>query len=242
MKPTQINDFTVFGESEKISPSGTKMKYLKCRCKCGKELSVQKSMVLKGVQKSCGRNECHPSVRKHLGTKINKLTLISYDSKTSRYRCQCECGNFTIAKLHQMKIGDHKTCGCLFNSEESKRKRDGRLPDNLAVKRDILRDYKNNAKRRGHCFELSEEKFFDLIVSPCRYCKTVGYSECKAQRKFFLDVPFKYNGVDRMDNSMGYTEDNCVTCCGRCNLAKHAMSFSDWKEWTRKISENIDSW
>lgn len=33
---------------------------------------------------------------------------------------------------------------------------------------------------------------------------------------------YTYNGVDRLDSSMGYTPDNCVPCCWECNNMKGA--------------------
>jgi 5-methylcytosine-specific restriction endonuclease McrA len=31
---------------------------------------------------------------------------------------------------------------------------------------------------------------------------------------------FLYSGIDRKDNEKGYTEENCVPCCKRCNGIK----------------------
>ena len=38
-----------------------------------------------------------------------------------------------------------------------------------------------------------------------------------------------YNGIDRLDSSLGYTKDNIVTCCKICNYAKNKMKFEDFK-------------
>lgn len=42
---------------------------------------------------------------------------------------------------------------------------------------------------------------------------------------------FKYNGLDRIDNSVGYTEDNCVPCCAVCNRAKNSMGYNEFIEY-----------
>ena len=51
--------------------------------------------------------------------------------------------------------------------------------------------------------------------------------------------PWKRNGVDRIDSSLGYTIDNCVACCDKCNYAKHDLSTEDFKEWIIKIYNNL---
>ena len=37
-----------------------------------------------------------------------------------------------------------------------------------------------------------------------------------------------YNGVDRKDNNLGYTIDNCVPCCHRCNSMKSNLSYQNF--------------
>lgn len=39
------------------------------------------------------------------------------------------------------------------------------------------------------------------------------------------------NGIDRVDNSKGYTSDNCVPCCWACNNAKKNNSSSEFLAW-----------
>lgn len=49
-----------------------------------------------------------------------------------------------------------------------------------------------------------------------------------------------YNGIDRMDNDTGYTEANCIPCCGRCNWMKSTYSGEDFINHIRKIVRNLD--
>jgi hypothetical protein len=44
-----------------------------------------------------------------------------------------------------------------------------------------------------------------------------------------------YNGIDRVDNKKGYTEENCVSCCGLCNRMKMKMGLSDFAKHIQKI-------
>lgn len=63
--------------------------------------------------------------------------------------------------------------------------------------------YKFSAKRRGYIFTLSLVKFTEIFLGKCGYC-----GEDNAR------------GIDRVDNSMGYTEINSKPCCEMCNKLK----------------------
>jgi hypothetical protein len=54
---------------------------------------------------------------------------------------------------------------------------------------------------------------------------------------------FKYSGIDRIDSNLGYSRDNCVPCCKRCNLAKRKMSYGDFLDLAKSIASRftIDS-
>lgn len=45
-------------------------------------------------------------------TKINKLTVLSYDCEKKKYKCKCECGNITFASGAKILSGHTKSCGC----------------------------------------------------------------------------------------------------------------------------------
>lgn len=79
----------------------------------------------------------------------------------------------------------------------------------------IFYDYKHHAEKRNIPFNLSFNDFKKLILQPCCYCKS---------------PPNKLNGVDRKDNSKGYTKDNSVACCKYCNFAKYTLSEKEFAE------------
>ena len=41
---------------------------------------------------------------------------------------------------------------------------------------------------------------------------------------------YVYNGIDRIDNNKGYTIDNIVPCCAKCNYAKGKLTLQEFKE------------
>lgn len=55
------------------------------------------------------------------GIRYGRLVVIErYDSATpasgggrTKWRCQCDCGNFVVVKGHELASGDTQSCGCL---------------------------------------------------------------------------------------------------------------------------------
>ena len=50
-------------------------------------------------------------------------------------------------------------------------------------------------------------------------------------------VPLIYNGIDRVDNKIGYVYDNCITCCKTCNNMKHTHDSDFFLNHIKKIFE-----
>lgn len=72
--------------------------------------------------------------------------------------------------------------------------------DNSLPKRYLY--YLKRANAKGLEFSLSVEQFEHITSQSCAYCGLDGY------------------GIDRMDCKLGYTIDNIVPCCTKCNLMK----------------------
>ena len=88
---------------------------------------------------------------------------------------------------------------------------------------------KASASKRGYAFDLSLSEVSTLSQQYCTYCG-------KEPSQLLSNFPnFKYNGIDRVDNTLGYTEDNCVTCCKICNSMKNTLTFDEFKEHIKTI-------
>ena len=83
----------------------------------------------------------------------------------------------------------------------------------------LFRTTLSNAKRRGYEFSLSFEDFDAITSRSCFYC---GENE-------------KRIGIDRIDNSIGYTKENSVSCCKICNYMKRTMTKEDFLNHIKKI-------
>jgi hypothetical protein len=66
-----------------------------------------------------------------------------------------------------------------------------------------------SVERREKDNTLTKEQFLEAIQRPCFYCKYSNEAEI--------------NGLDRIDNTKGYSVENCVTACKTCNRMKHIL-------------------
>lgn len=101
----------------------------------------------------------------------------------------------------------------------------------------VFGTYKHVAKKRGLEFALSKDEMRQLVTSNCFYCASPPSRISMAHYKGTLEASkFKYNGLDRKDNALGYTLDNVVACCYTCNRAKSNSPFEDFVKWLNKIA------
>jgi hypothetical protein len=160
-----------------------------------------------------------------IGRVFGYLTVVEHTSAPSGYRCQCVCGKLVQSTSPGLTRGLHRSCGC---------KKLGRLPDHIAVKRDILGRYRAAARSRGYEFSLTDGEFFSLMVRDCHYCG----SRPEMTRWPERHPGFKFNGIDRVDNSIGYTLANSVPCCSQCNRAKGTLNVESLRDWVDRISRS----
>lgn len=77
--------------------------------------------------------------------------------------------------------------------------------------RSASRAYTNargGARGRGVDWNITKEDFCRIRKDPCAYCGEVFLGERTE------------GGLDRIDNSKGYTPDNLVSCCPTCNFTR----------------------
>lgn len=143
------------------------------------------------------------------------------------FSARCSCGTIRAVVGHNVRSGKTKSCGCFRREYRA-------LPPEKADKNYILSVYRSGARARNLCWDLSVEEFERLITGDCHYCG-VPPSNLRARRK----TQFRYNGIDRLENSVGYTKENSVTCCVECNMAKKQRSANDFISHCRRVAENF---
>jgi hypothetical protein len=140
---------------------------------------------------------------------------------------RCSCGVEKTMLGTTLRNTNAKSCGHLHGVKS--------IPAGGAAVNLRLNQYKSSAAKYGREFSLSRDEFAALLLGDCTYCGISPSSVVRARGKFQKD--FYYNGIDRVDNSLGYTVDNCVSCCGICNLMKRTMSVDDFIKHIHKVAE-----
>ena len=150
-----------------------------------------------------------------IGNRYGRLLVIkragSNDRGNAVWLCKCDCGNETEVPGIVLRDGRTKSCGCLRDEFL------GKMPKGEAAFNSLLDNYRRNAEKRGIEFDLSEQEFRSLTEQDCYYC---GSPPLASYTSSGCNGDYIYNGVDRVNNELGYIVDNCVPCCKFCNRAK----------------------
>ena len=168
------------------------------------------------------------------GKRFGRLIVIrrSYPNaknKDVKWLCGCDCGTKKVVRGKNLKQGCSKSCGCLKGGNN-------KLILGLASLRQALRSYKQIARKRECKWDLTEEQFAELTQQDCYYC---GAKPANIFNQKGSNGEYIYNGLDRVDNSKGYTMDNVVPCCKICNIAKNNMTLKSFKDWIKRIYNKI---
>ena len=186
-----------------------------------KETEYKKFKLLK--QKYDGKTFNNVLVIEILNSKIWK------NHRACRCKCTC-CGYKFIHSFTHIKSGKPAICNKCRPKKVGKRRT---LPNLKAIKNRVLQYYKKGARQRQYVWEVEDEFVLKLMEEPCYYCgdlcsnNTVSHSQV-----------WPHNGIDRLNNSLGYINENIVPCCRHCNTIKMAMNYDAFIEKIKKIYNN----
>lgn len=145
------------------------------------------------------------------GQRFGLLTAVSYVHKAgqSNWLFRCDCGDTCIRQRGKLlNATNPPSCGC-----------SGRPSLRRHWAGSVFSEARRSSARRGHPFNMTVEQFGELMSQPCHYCGGAPSTRHKTGLR---------NGIDRVDSSRGYTTDNCVTCCFKCNRMKFNHSVTDF--------------
>lgn len=254
----RVNDLTgkKFGRLVAVERDRSKIEsYWLCNCECGtKNKSISTYRLIHGKVKSCGciREEKYNLVGKVFG----RLTVVAKSDKRSKngdvlWECECECGKKQIyhTRNNLMRGKPYRivSCGCYRREGLGVVNRDENREDHII--KSLYCKLKIRNKKMGFSNDdiIDKDYFCELIKQPCYYCglvngnitydseNSVWAGNNKKVKKRVSNVVLKHNGIDRVDNSKGYTKTNCVPCCKFCNMAKSNMSIVEFLEWVSRV-------
>lgn len=199
-----------------------------CECECGGFKAVSRRALILGEVKSCGclKSKYDDLIGQTFGYWTVK-SLVRTDKGGRKYwECQCQCGRTDCICGYSLVYGSStgcRSCGVI------KRHATG-----LSARNNVLNEYKRGAKERDLEWSISLEEFLFLTAQDCYYC---GRKPSTISKK--ATGNFVYNGLDRADNSLGYTKTNTVPCCQDCNMAKRAHTIDEFKRWIQRAYLHI---
>jgi hypothetical protein len=179
--------------------------FWKCQCECGSTTIVRRDALINGKTKSCGCIHDQKSAER-LRTMFTK-DYRQYDKDgvlVKKFCPTCErwldTNDFTPRKTSLDQLSwECKECKAYYL-------------------RNRYNAYKGEAKHRKINFDLSLEEFDNITSKQCTYCG--------GNNGYYLGKTF--NGIDRVDSSIGYEINNCTPCCTICNSMKSSHTVNDW--------------
>ena len=82
--------------------------------------------------------------------------------------------------------------------------------------------YKKSAERRKKIWDINENLFNKIKKNKCYIC---GKQNSKIHQ----------NGIDRINNNIGYEKGNVISCCGDCNRMKKDLDYKYFINQCSKI-------
>ena len=198
--------------------------YIKIKCPtCGEERSIRKDGASHQDCKSCaGKKKWKDNVYKekmskaHIGYKMpNEQKKKISDSINKKLKEECFNKNALKKAIESHKRG---------YGESSLRW--------------LYKSYQRSAKKRGIEFKLTQDEFKVCIDKNCDYCGEKPSNTIKDHEKR-LNGAYKFNGIDRVNNNVGYISKNIVACCKKCNYAIHKMTKDEFIKHIIKIYNHV---
>lgn len=220
-----------------INKEQANRKMLICRCDCGREVTLRPIDLVRNNSTQCGYCRNYHLV----GQRYGKLIVLDNAGRNSKGRflwlCQCDCGNTKTVETSRLTAGRTTNCGCYLKSDEHRRKLGdkNRLPPGVAARNKVIGTYKRNADLRNLNFDLSDNQIAALLSGDCFYC---GAPPCGVVAERNSPGVFKYNGIDRLDNALGYIPGNIVSCCAHCNYKKGDQHVDEFLEWIKAVANH----
>jgi len=229
-----------------------------CKCYCGKNFYSNGLALNKGFCKSCG---CIPTRKNKnlVGQRFGRLLVLEKDLlkiKTDKYnntywKCKCDCENIHYVSTgclmnDNLGRGSIRSCGCSKLKGNAKIKYKDRYE--FLWQKAFRIQIEKVCKKHKRDTDLALEDFKNIVTKPCFYCGCDGeiifndyHNSAHGIINKMSDAFIKFNGIDRIDSSLGYIKSNSIPCCLNCNIAKNDLKQKDFYQLIKTIYNNLTS-
>jgi len=173
-----------------------------------------------------------------LGQQIGDFTIQSYNEEDGTYILQCKCGNTSTGdsthvtrKISNILSDGFTACMQCYHKYKTELKERMFSDAELYMHKDVYREYVKKAKERKIEFSLSLEELAPLFKSKCYYCGSAPTNK----RTRDTGITAFYQGIDRVNNTLGYISGNIVPCCKYCNSFKSDRSQEEFLKHVEQI-------
>ena len=178
--------------------------------KCKKNVSTEGfDTKLDGSMNKCCK-EC--LVKKKISRDKNKC-----EHGRERYTC-IDCGGAGICE-HNTERKTCKTCNGASICKHNRRRqdcKDCKDPIDITVKKMIHGSKKNDIKYNRYDEEHQvDREFLHCLIAKSPRCY---YEDCSVELQY-TTKQHDLGTIERLNNNIGHTKDNCVIACWKCNLS-----------------------
>jgi hypothetical protein len=144
--------------------------------------------------------------------------------RSSTSICICDCdrlppGHTVTIRNTNLLTGNTTSCGAA-------------LPPGVEADNRAVTHIKLSAEIRGIPMKLTDAEIRQFIAAPCLYCGRTRVNKSLSRHAPHIG----WNGIDRLDNNLGYIKGNCAACCGIHNQMKEKMTYDQFIEECARVT------
>ena len=143
-----------------------------------------------------------------IGKTFGYLTVIEQAAsdpkrKEHKWKCLCECGNYTIVPSYRLRHGGVTSCGChQYDRNFCSKKAKNHMR--------LYRVYKDMVRRCTYSKDDSYGLYGAKAISVCDEWKTFDpFCDWALANGYDENAPFSKCTLDRIDGNKGYSPENC---------------------------------
>lgn len=173
----------------------------------------------------------------YTGQTYHKLVFIKPVEKSSNgktiWELKCDCGKIVKSRYDHVVRGQTRSC-CCFRKQQSEKRR--KYDPIISSAREVYnRSYSD--------MDCDFETFYKLSQQNCYYCDSqptliFNVGRRRSSNNQLKYGNFVYNGLDRLNNSIGHSIGNIVPCCWTCNYMKRTLTVEEFLTHISKIYNN----